>query len=458
MLEGTKGKKKPKNLCVIPPISPPICYNEMPFGLKQVFRGDLMSIQQIKKPRGTIDYYGEEEKALLGVRKILLGEAEKYGTEYVELPMFEENGLFHRTVGESSDIVTKETFDLARKGDKDYTLRPEFTASVSRMVIENKLYTSPDLPLRISYFGPVFRYERPQTGRLRQFHQFGVEFLDSKVDLSTTLDAFLLSLRSAEKLLAHKVKAKINFLGSFESRERYKKELYSFFAPKIDTMCDDCKRRLETNPLRILDCKVPEDQEIAKLAPRVTDYLNDEDKKEFETIQKALTALGIEYEIDSELVRGLDYYTGLVWELYDTENTSLGAIGGGGKYASLMAQIGGPDFEGIGFSLGIERLLLALTPERKEEIKVKTPLDVLIIDFVREGKANEIADQLRKDGKNVFIASFSRALGGALKMADRKGAKKVLIIDKDGTYKVKDMASRNQIEVKEEEIVSSLEA
>ena len=178
-----------------------------------------MSIQQIKKPRGTIDYYGEEEQVLLGLKDILLDQASLYGCDFVELPMFEENKLFHRTVGESSDIVSKETFDLARKGDKDYTLRPEFTASVSRMVIENKLYTSPDLPLRLSYFGPVFRYERPQTGRLRQFNQFGVEFLDSKIDISSTLDAFLLSLRSAEKLLGHKVKAKINFLGSFASRE-----------------------------------------------------------------------------------------------------------------------------------------------------------------------------------------------------------------------------------------------
>ena len=415
-----------------------------------------MAIQQIKKPRGTIDYYGEEMKVFAGIREILLAEADKYGTEFVELPMFEENGLFHRTVGESSDIVTKETFDLAKRGDKDYTLRPEFTASVSRAVIENKIYTAPDMPIRLSYFGPVFRYERPQTGRLRQFNQFGVEFLDSKVDLSTTLDAFLLSLRSAEKLLGHKVKAKINFLGSFESRERYKVELKKFFEPKIECMCEDCKRRLETNPLRILDCKVPEDQEIAKGSPRVTDFLNEEDQKEFNDIKKALNALEIEYIVDSELVRGLDYYTGLVWELYDTLNDNLGAIGGGGKYASLMASIGGPDFEGIGFSLGVERLMIALSDERKQEIKKDKPLDVFIIDFKREGKANYFADKLRAEGKNVSIASFGRALGGALKMADRKGAKKVLIVDSDDTFKIKDMATRNQIEVKEEEVLSSL--
>ncbi len=415
-----------------------------------------MSIQQIKKPRGTIDYFGEEEATLENLRNLLLSEAKKYGCETVELPMFEESKLFHRTVGESSDIVTKETFDLAKKGDKDYTLRPEFTASVSRMVIENKLYTNPDMPLRISYFGPVFRYERPQTGRLRQFNQFGVEFLDSKIDLSSTLDAFLLSLRSAEKLLKHKVRAKINFLGSFASRETYKKELKKYFEPLINDMCDDCKRRLEVNPLRILDCKVEQDQEIAKGSPRVIDYLDEEDKKEFELIRKALDEIGIEYEVDSELVRGLDYYTGLVWELYDTGKENLGAIGGGGKYASLMAQIGGPDFEGIGFSLGVERLLLALDEERRMELLSEDGLDVMIIDLKREGKANAFADQLRKNGKKVSIVSFSRGLGGAMKMADRKKAKKVLIIDSDSTYKVKDMLSRDQVTLKEEEVLSSL--
>ncbi len=415
-----------------------------------------MSIQPIKRPRGTIDYYGDEEKALLGLKSILLDESEKYGCEFVELPMFEENKLFHRTVGESSDIVTKETFDLARKGDKDYTLRPEFTASVSRMVIENKLYTSPDLPLRISYFGPVFRYERPQTGRLRQFNQFGVEFIDSKIDLSSTLDAFLLSLRSAEKLLGHKVRAKINFLGSFASRETYKVELRKYFEPKIEGMCDDCKRRLETNPLRILDCKVEADQEIAKGSPRVTDYLNDEDKKEFELIKSALDSIHVDYEVDDELVRGLDYYTGLVWELYDTVNLSLGAIGGGGKYSSLMAQIGGPDFEGIGFSLGVERLLIALDEDRKKEIMKDDSLDVMIIDFKREGKSNYFADILRSKGKKVSIVSYSRGMGGAMKMADRKHAAKVLIVDFDDTFKIKDMASRQQTEVKEDDVISSL--
>lgn len=411
----------------------------------------------ITKPRGTIDYYGRQEALLSKIRSISLNRAHLYGCSDIELPMFEENRLFHRTVGESSDIVTKETFDLAKKGDKDYTLRPEFTASVSRAVIENKLYVSPDRPLRLCYFGPVFRYERPQAGRLRQFNQYGVEFIDTKIDLDASLDAFLLSLRSAEAILGHKVKAKLNYLGSFASRENYKKALYAYFQPKIHERCDDCKRRLETNPLRILDCKVEADQAIASKAPRIGDYLNEEDQAEKQSILNTLDSLGIEYEVDSELVRGLDYYTGLVWEIYDTGNTSVGAIGGGGKYSSLREQIGGPKREGIGFSLGVERVLLSLTEDRRNELVPGNNVSVFRIDLRRNGLALKIADQLRKDGFSVSIASFGKGMGGCFKRADRLGAKKVLILDSDQTLKIKDRSTREQVEVKEEEVVSLLE-
>ena len=324
-----------------------------------------MANEQFKKPRGTLDYFYDDEKVLLGLKKVLLDEAKQYGCSECEPPIFEENKLFHRTDGESSDIVTKETFDLANKGDKDYTLRPEYTASVNRAVIENKYFALPDMPLRLSYFGPVFRYERPQAGRLREFNQYGVEFIDSKVDVDTSVESLMLSINASKKALGHEILVKLNFLGSFKSRENYKKELYNYFKPLVPNMCEDCKRRLETNPLRILDCKVPEDQELAKKAPKISDFLDEEDKNEYQTLIKALDEIGVKYEIDDRLVRGLDYYTGLVWELYDQDNLNVGAIGGGGKYANLMSQIGGPDYEGIGFSLGVERILLSLSPERK---------------------------------------------------------------------------------------------
>lgn len=407
--------------------------------------------EQIKKPRGTIDYLGKDAMVLKGLRNILLSVSEAYGCKECELPMFEENKLFHRTTGESSDIVTKETFDLTKKGDKDYTLRPEFTASVNRAVIESKLYMSPDMPLRLSYFGPVFRYERPQAGRLRQFNQFGVEFIDSKVDLDCSIDCLLLSIRSAEKALKRPIKVKLNYLGSFESRENYKKALYSFFEGRIDSMCEDCKRRLEVNPLRILDCKVEEDHALALMAPKISDYLTEEDKKDYETLLKSLDGIKVDYEVDDGLVRGLDYYTGLVWELYDADHMDIGAIGGGGKYAKLMAQIGGPDFEGIGFSLGVERLLLSLSDEEKDAMESSYVLDYFIIDNRRDGKALELADNLRKKGNHVFICSFSRGMGGAFKEADRMKVKKVLIVDMD-KLQLKNMEDRTQVEILESDL------
>ncbi len=408
--------------------------------------------EQIKRPRGTTDWYGKEGILLEEVKDLFLHEASLYGASYVELPVFEESHLFHRTVGESSDIVRKETFDLVSKGDKDYTLRPEFTAGVNRLIIENKLYASPDLPLRYSYFGPVFRYERPQSGRLRQFYQYGVEFLDNKIDIDTTLDAFLLSIRSTKKALNRDCRAKINYLGSFESRENYKKALRGYFEPIIDTMCDDCKNRLQPNPLRILDCKVPEDQEIAKGAPRVRDYLSEDDRKDFENICRKLDENGIDYEIDDGLVRGLDYYTGLVWEIYDATNPSFPALGGGGKYSSLMRQIGGPDFEGIGFSLGVDRIILCMSQERKDELTQGHSVDVMIIDQKKDGDAARIGEKLRNLDVSVTIASLAKAMGGAFKMADRLGAKYVIISGEDG-LQLKDLTQREQKSVTEEELI-----
>ncbi len=408
-----------------------------------------MANEQFKKPRGTLDYFYDDEKVLLGLKKVLLDEAKQYGCSECEPPIFEENKLFHRTDGESSDIVTKETFDLANKGDKDYTLRPEYTASVNRAVIENKYFALPDMPLRLSYFGPVFRYERPQAGRLREFNQYGVEFIDSKVDVDTSVESLMLSINASKKALGHEILVKLNFLGSFKSRENYKKELYNYFKPLVPNMCEDCKRRLETNPLRILDCKVPEDQELAKKAPKISDFLDEEDKNEYQTVIKALDEIGVKYEIDDRLVRGLDYYTGLVWELYDQDNLNVGAIGGGGKYANLMSQIGGPDYEGIGFSLGVERILLSLSPERKAELMGPKKIDVVVIDNIRNGKPLAIAEKLRENGLSLTFVSFSRGLGGAFKMADRLQASYVLICDKDGSYKLKDMKTRDQKDLSE---------
>ena len=414
-----------------------------------------MSESAIRRPRGTTDYFGFDEEVLLGLERLLMEESSLYGCKRVNPPVFEESRLFHRSVGESSDIVRKETFDLLSKGDKDYTLRPEFTAGVNRLVLENKLYALPDLPVRFSYMGKVFRYERPQSGRLREFYQYGVEFLDSKIDLDTSLDALLLSIEATKKALKKDVLVLINFLGSFQSRENYKKALADFFRPHLDEMCDDCKKRFETNPLRILDCKVEKDHELGKMAPRIEDYLSAEDKKEYDAIVSVLEELGVSYRKDDGLVRGLDYYTGLVWEIYDAEKPTS-ALGGGGKYSSLMKDIGGPEFEGIGFSLGIERLILDMTPERKKELSLTSPLDVFLLDFERSGKAIALAQKLRKEGLSVSLPSQQKGMGGCFKMADRLKARNVVIVFEDGHIELKDMESRNQKAVTEEELITLL--
>ena len=404
----------------------------------------------IKKPRGTVDYFYDDASVLISIKNKLLSLAERYGFSFCTVPTFEESRLFHRSVGESSDIVRKETFDLINKGDRSYTLRPEFTASINRAVIENKFFSSPSLPLKFSYFDKAFRYERPQTGRYREFHQFGVEIIDEKIDLSSQVETLLLAIDSCKMILGDiEVKAKINFLGSVTSRDNYKKALYSFFADKIQYMCEDCKRRLETNPLRILDCKVDEDRKFIQDAPKITDYLTEEDREEFEQIKKLLLKLNVSFQVDDNLVRGLDYYTGFVFELYSDEK--LGALAGGGKYSSLMKELGGPEFEGIGFSIGIERLILSLIG--KGSLDYKKSLDYFVIDLRKNGDGLIIAKKLRDKGYKVSLPSFSRSMKGAIKMADRENAKNVIIVDSDMTYKLKDMSTREQKDITFEEIL-----
>lgn len=404
----------------------------------------------IKKPRGTNDFIGEEEILFDIIKDKLFQISETFGANKVDVPVFEETKLFIRSVGESSDIVNKEMFRLDVKGEHDYVLRPEFTAGINRMMIENKLFASPDLPLKFSYLGPVFRFERPQAGRLRQFHQFGVEFLDAKIDFLTMMDAVLNIYHAGKAILGHDLMLKINFLGSKESRENYKTALKDYYQDKLECMCEDCKRRFQVNILRILDCKVESDIEINKNAPILTDYLIQEDQDMFNKIKQGLEKLGIKYVIDPKLVRGLDYYTGLVFELYDPSNLQLGAIGAGGQYGNLTSELGGPSFEGIGFSFGVERLLLALDQTQKDKLLdgKKPYLDYFVIDLRKEKDLLplQVENTLRVNGKKVSSSSYSKALNGSLKMADRKNSKYVLIFDDYNQNKVivKNMKERTQ--------------
>lgn len=416
-----------------------------------------MSETIINKPRGTLDYMGKDKLLYEGIKKILDEEAARFGCQMADVPMFEDEKLFVRGVGQSSDIVTKEMFRLDVKGEHEYVLRPEFTASINRSTIENKLYASPDLPLRISYCGPVFRFERPQTGRLREFTQWGVEFLDSRIDMMTAMDSVLLCYRTAEQLLNRELLLEVNYLGSFQARVKYQEALKAYYQDKLPNMCEDCKRRYETNVLRILDCKVPDDIQINKGAPSIADYIIGDDRIQFNQMLAALKELSVPYKVNDRLVRGLDYYTGLVFELYDPMNMELGAIGAGGQYGSLMQELGGPNFEGIGFSLGVERLILALDQQRKDQIigAAASPLDYFIIDL-REKKDMTpiiVADELRTAGRSVSAASYTKAISGALKMADRLKTKTTIIFDdyNPGQAIIKNMLSREQAIIKSDD-------
>ena len=397
--------------------------------------------QTINKPRGTNDFFGQQKRTLDQLVRALDREADLYGTEPIEIPVFEEGKLFKRGVGESTDIVNKETFDLAPKGGHDYTLRPEFTAGITRAVIENKLYASPDLPLKFRYYGPIFRYERPQIGRFREFRQWGVEFIDQRIDLQTIVSCLALFYNQARKAIGIDPLLKVNFLGSFESREQYKKELRKYFEPVIDSMCPDCRRRLEQNPLRILDCKVPADRPLIEQAPTVAAYLEESDRQEYQDILRALDRLQIPYVADDRLVRGLDYYTGLVFEIYDRGNPDLGALGGGGKYGKLMADLGGPDFEGIGYSFGVERLVLSRSGV--EQAQSALDLFTIVLDQSKCLEVMSLGASLQAAGYSVSGASMNKALNGAMKMADRKNARFVLLADVRG-YHLKEMKTRVQ--------------
>lgn len=399
----------------------------------------------INKPRGTQDFIGPKAENYQNIIKTLDQTAKLYGVQPIIVPMFEESRLFKRGVGESTDIVTKETFDLAGKGGHEYTLRPEFTAGVVRASIENKLYASPDLPIKLCYSGSFFRYERPQTGRYREPHQWGIEFIDQNLDLNTIIDAMLL-MYEATKSLGIKPIFKLNYIGSNESRQAYREALVNYFTPHIERMCEDCQNRLKTNPLRILDCKIEDDKKIIKDAPNIGDYLVNEDQEKFKKIKEVLDSLGVQYLEDPLLVRGLDYYTGIVFEIYEGDHLNLGALGGGGQYDGLMKILGGPEFGGIGFSLGVDRLMLTL---EKEE-RVQGP-DVLILNPHSNIDLFRLQNRLRQEGHSCFMPSVSKALGGALKTADRQNIAYVVFQDGE-LIKVKDIKKRQQFEYQKEQI------
>lgn len=408
----------------------------------------------ITKPKGTKDIYGIEAKKWQYVSKVIDEVMEKYNYNFIRVPVFEASELFHRGVGETTDIVTKETYDFIDRGGRNMTLRPEGTAGVVRSFIENKMYGNDDKPAKFYYNMPMYRYERPQAGRLRELTQFGWEIIGSDDPLS---DAETISLAvNIYKILGLKgIKVNINSLGDAESRNNYREALINHFKPHINELCEDCRERLEKNPLRIIDCKVDADKEIMKTAPKTIDYLNEESKNRFEKVKEYLEVMGVEYIVDPSVVRGLDYYNHTVFEI-EADIKDFGAqnvIGGGGRYNNMIETLGGPSVPAIGFAAGFDRLMIAL---EKENIKlpVKTCVDLFLL-YVNEDEkkyAAYLANDLRMNGFVVETDYLNRGLKAQFKQADRLNSKFIIVLNSDD-LKNNEVKIKNT-KTKEEEIIS----
>lgn len=417
---------------------------------------------EINPVKGTHDIVGSEANQYHEIENRCRYFAELFGYQEIRTPIIEHTPLFLRSVGESSDIVNKEMYTFDDKGGRSLTLRPEMTAGVMRSIVSNKLYANADLPLKYFYIGPCFRYERPQAGRYRQFHQFGIEAVGAP-NYHQDAEAIILGYHIIETLGLKKIRVLINSLGDEDSRNNYRDALRNYFKDKIDTMCPDCKRRLETNPLRILDCKVPEDIEIVKGAPKLSDYLSKDSQLYLDSVIAELKAIGIECEIDNNLVRGLDYYTGIVFEYHaslDENAKDVGALGGGGHYAHLLKDIGGPDLEGVGLSLGLERLayVYSLIHQEQKESIFADSIDFYVMGLSESNidKCVSLCDLIRHEGMSCEQNYEVKSIKSLFKTADRKKAKFAIIVGDDEvkskTIKVKNLVSQNQTDVKMDDL------
>jgi len=405
------------------------------------------------KPKGCHDIYATEAKKWQYVNRIIEDLMTRYNYNYIRTPIFESSEVFHRGVGETTDIVTKETYDFIDRGERQMTLRPEGTAGVVRSYIENKMYGDAIQPTKLYYNGTMYRYERPQSGRDRELTQFGVEVLGCDDAL---IDAEVISIPvNLFKVLGlQEIKVNINSLGDKESREAYRQALIEYFEPHIDKLCPDCKERLKKNPLRILDCKVDKDSEILKNAPITIDYLNEESKKRFEDVKKYLTLLEVDYAVDTRLVRGLDYYNHTVFEI-EAKVEGFGSnnvLAGGGRYNGLVDLLGGPQTPGIGFAMGLGRLMMALDLE-KIELPLNDNLDAFIMYVSNSEKeyAINLTQYLRMNGYKVDMEYMGRGLKGQFKQADRFKSKYLIILNdedlKNDVVKIKNNETKEESEV-----------
>lgn len=421
-----------------------------------------MSLLKYQKPKGTADILADESAKWQYVEGKARELFKKYRYHEMRTPIFENFEVFSRTSGETSDIVTKEMYDFHDKGDRHITLRPEGTAGVVRSFVENKLY-GPEYqkPYKVYYMGPMFRYERPQSGRLREFHQIGVEAFG--VD-NPTLDVEVIAM--AMDLLnsvgVHSLKLVINTLGDLETRKNYRQALIDYLEPFEDQLSEDSKERLHKNPLRVLDSKDENDQKIVENAPSILDFLTEDSQKHFDTVKQLLEDLGIEYEVDANMVRGLDYYNHTIFEIMSDSKAFGGkwtTVCAGGRYNGLVEQLGGPATPGIGFGLGVERLLLVLDAEQ-EKLPLDDELDAYVVGIGGETnvKSLEIVQALRHQGYTADRDYLDRKPKGQFKTASRLNAKYTITIGErelqENKANVKNMETGNEISVSLDDVIN----
>ncbi|QRZ31622.1 histidine--tRNA ligase [Lactococcus cremoris] len=406
---------------------------------------------KLQKPKGTADLLPAETAKWQYIEEIARGVFNDYNFKEIRTPMFESYELFSRATGETSDIVTKEMYDFEDKGGRHIALRPEGTASAVRAYIENKLY-APEVvkPVKLWYDAPMFRYERPQSGRLRQFHQFGVECLGLK---NSAVDVEIIAMADTlfRQLGISGVKLSLNTLGDMESRKAYRQALIDYLTPFENQLSEDSRRRLNENPLRVLDSKEAEDIAIVKNAPAILEYLNETSKAYFEEVKALLEALNIEYTIDSNMVRGLDYYNDTIFEFIVNFDGKELTVCGGGRYDGLVEYFDGPATPAFGFGLGIERLLMIAEKQEINFIPEET-LDVYIAVMGEKAnlEATKLAESLREQAFKVERDFSNRKLGAQFKTAEKLGAELIITLGEDevrtGQIKVKHNQTRKQVE------------
>ncbi len=403
-----------------------------------------------KAPRGTQDILPKDSFQWRFLETVTMETAALFGFKEIRTPTFEHTELFCRSVGDTTDVVQKEMYTFTDKGNRSVTLKPEGTAGAVRAAVEHSLLADA-LPVKVSYLTSCFRYEKPQAGRLREFHQFGVEMLGSK---SPSADAEVIGLANEifSVLGVKHLALELNSIGCPECRPKYHKALKEYFESRKDELCETCLSRLETNPMRILDCKSPVCSAIAKDAPVVLDFICDECKEHFDGVKARLDSMGIAYTVNPRIVRGLDYYTKTVFEFVTSQIGAQGTVCGGGRYDGLVEELGGAKTPGLGFAMGLERLLLLLAAQ-ENELPAPRPCELYIasIGDAANIKAGELCARLRSEGFYVECDTMERSVKAQMKYANKIGAKMSMVLGdselESGKAALKDMDTGESAEV-----------